>query len=250
MISSFTVGSVFKLVDEFSPALRAILKQIRELNVQLDQARTSLASLGKVPAGLTTAVTETAALATAWGNVAKNAGAAQRAIGAASTTAVRSAPAAAAAATGGGRHRPGWLGGGGGAHISGPGMPVPGVGHVRYRGPGMVAAGALGWGIDQAAQTEKYAYNLAYHSHQDVKNPAVLARFRKILQDAQIDTGFSIKDVGEAALDAVRQFQGVEGGGIDALPEILRTGATEAQRLGPKGGRVVRGRPRAHDATI
>jgi hypothetical protein len=38
MISSFTVGSIFRIVDEASPALRAILKQVRELNVALDKA--------------------------------------------------------------------------------------------------------------------------------------------------------------------------------------------------------------------
>jgi hypothetical protein len=88
MITSFEVGSVFKIIDEASPALRVILKQVRELNVQLDRARASLTSLGKVaaPAGLTTAVTETGELAAAWGLVAKNAGAAQRAIGAASNS--------------------------------------------------------------------------------------------------------------------------------------------------------------------
>jgi hypothetical protein len=31
MISSFTVGSVFKIIDEASPTLRVILKQVREI---------------------------------------------------------------------------------------------------------------------------------------------------------------------------------------------------------------------------
>jgi hypothetical protein len=75
--------------------------------------------------GLTKAVAETGDLAKAWGNVAKNAAVAQRAIGQASSAAVRTAPAAAslAAGGGGGRHRPGWLRG----HISGPGAPIPGL---------------------------------------------------------------------------------------------------------------------------
>jgi hypothetical protein len=145
MITSFEVGSVFKIKDQASPALRAILKQVRELNVALDQARENLATLGKsvMPIGLTRAVGETEGLATAWGDVAKNAAIAQRAIGAASTTASRTAlPAAAAAATGGGgagratgggggRHRPGWLGGG--AHVYGPGVSMPGGTHCSLR---------------------------------------------------------------------------------------------------------------------
>src|ERR1700692_3395508 len=107
MISSFTVGSIFRIVDEASSALRLILRQVRELNVVLDKARANLAALGKfaAPAGLTAAVGETGELAAAWKLVATNATAAQRAIGSASTTAVRSAPAAAAAATGGGGGR-------------------------------------------------------------------------------------------------------------------------------------------------
>src|SRR6266478_561820 len=98
MISSFTVGSVFKIIDEASPTLRLILRQVRELNTSLDRARASLTSLGKfaMPAGLTTAVAETGALAKAWSDVAKNAAIAQRAIGSASTTAARTALPAAA----------------------------------------------------------------------------------------------------------------------------------------------------------
>src|SRR5882757_5306365 len=106
MITSFD-----RIVNEASPTLRLMLAEVRKLNVALTKARESLAVLGK-PIGLAVAVGETSALAKAWGDVAKNAGLAQRAIGSASTVAKRTAlPAAAAAATGGGggRHRPGWL---------------------------------------------------------------------------------------------------------------------------------------------
>jgi hypothetical protein len=47
MISSFTVGSIFRIVDEASPALRLILRQVRELNVAIDKARQNLASIGR-----------------------------------------------------------------------------------------------------------------------------------------------------------------------------------------------------------
>jgi hypothetical protein len=62
MMTAFSVGARFQILDEASPALRLILKQVRELNVALDKARASLAGLGKslVPAGLTTAVAEKA----------------------------------------------------------------------------------------------------------------------------------------------------------------------------------------------
>jgi hypothetical protein len=54
MITSFEVGARFRLINEASPALAQILRQIRELNVALDRARASLSALGKsvVPAGL------------------------------------------------------------------------------------------------------------------------------------------------------------------------------------------------------
>jgi hypothetical protein len=86
MITSFEVGARFQILDQASPALRLILKQVRELTVALDKARENLATLGKsvMPVGLTRAVAETDGLAKAWGDVAKNAAAAQRAIGGAS----------------------------------------------------------------------------------------------------------------------------------------------------------------------
>jgi predicted component of type VI protein secretion system len=93
MITSFAVGAEFKLIDQFSPALRKLLTEVRELNKVLDQARANLAALGKfaMPAGLTAAVAETTDLAKAWGDVAKNAAVAQRTTGQASSAAVRSA---------------------------------------------------------------------------------------------------------------------------------------------------------------
>src|SRR5260370_42141679 len=89
MIPSFEVGSIFRIIDEASPALRLILAEVRKLNLALDKARASLTSLGKSPVALTTAIAETGALAKAWGAAAKNAGLAQRAIGSAATDAER-----------------------------------------------------------------------------------------------------------------------------------------------------------------
>jgi hypothetical protein len=139
MISSFTVGSIFRIVNEASPSLRAILADVRKLNLALDQARANLAAFGKSPVGLTTAIGETSALAKAWKDVAANARLAQGAIGAASTTAARTAlPAAAAAATGGRPPRgrapswPGRGGGGGGAATSGIGAGGGAGGYVEH----------------------------------------------------------------------------------------------------------------------
>ena len=42
MITSYEVGAVFKIVNEASPALTQILKQIRELNGVIEKARENL----------------------------------------------------------------------------------------------------------------------------------------------------------------------------------------------------------------
>jgi hypothetical protein len=246
MITSFEVGAIFKIVNEASPALRKILAEVRELNKLLDQARVNMASLGKaiVPVGLTTAVGETSALAKAWGDVAKNATIAQRAIGSASTTAVRSAPAAAASAIGrgggggGGRHRPGWLGGGG-AHMYGPGFSMPGGTHVRMGGGrmgggatgAMAGAGLLGYGVYEAAQMEDAVFQLIYHSGLE-QNDANRSKFRKVLQDSMAESGYPLKDIAESAKQEIRMFQGTPGGGLDVLPEMLRAATIEARLKG------------------
>jgi hypothetical protein len=258
MISNFLVGATFRIVNEASPTLRKILAEVRELNVALDQARASLTGLGKfaMPAGLTTAVGQTGELAAARGLVAKNAAVAQRAIGAASTTAARTAlPAAAAAATtaartalpaaaaaalptaaatggGGGRHRPGFLGGGGGGmHFRGPSVGMPGGGHVRMGGGAMAGAGLLGYGVYEAAEMEDAVFQLIYHSGLE-QNDANRSKFRKVLQDSMVESGYGLKDIAESAKQEIRMFQGTPGGGLDVLPEMLRAATIEARLKG------------------
>jgi hypothetical protein len=233
MITSFEVGAVFRIVNEASPALRTILRQIRELNVAIDKARENMATLGKsvVPLGLSKAVGETEGLATAWGNVAKNAVAAQRAIGSASSAAVR-APAAAAAASagGGGRHRPGFLGGGR-SHVSGPGLSIPGGGHVRRSGGAMAGAGLLGYGVYEAAQMVDAVFQLIYHSGLE-QSDANRSKFRKMLQDSMSESGYGLHDIAESAKQEIRMFAGTPGHGIDVLPEMLRAATIESRLKG------------------
>jgi hypothetical protein len=50
MITSFEVGSVFRILDEASPALRKILAQVRELNKAIDGARANLAKFSEAVA--------------------------------------------------------------------------------------------------------------------------------------------------------------------------------------------------------
>ena len=57
MIRDFEVGAVFRIINEASPALAQILRQIRELNAAVDKARANLSTMSKfaAPVGLTAA---------------------------------------------------------------------------------------------------------------------------------------------------------------------------------------------------
>lgn len=238
MITSFEVGAVFKVINEASPALRQILKQVRDLNVAVEKARANLALLGKgAMPGLAGAVAETDALATAWGLVARNARLAQAALGSATGAAGRAGRAAgaanaAAAAGGGGRRALGnYLAGGGGVHVQGPRFGVPGGSHVRLGGAGMAGAGLMGYGVYEAAQMEDAVWQLIYHSGQE-QNDTNRSKFRKILQDSMSESGYSLHDIAESAKQEIRMFQGTKGGGIDVLPEMLRAATIESRMKG------------------
>src|SRR6266478_9962026 len=210
MIRSFEVGAVFKIINQASPALAQILKQVRELNIAIDKARANLGSISSsATAGLAGAVGETQALAGAWREVAAASALATRNLTSA-TAAGRSAAAAGAVGGGGGRHRPGWLGGGG-IHFRGPGAPIPGGGHMRLGGGAMVGAGLLGYAGYEAAEMEKAVWQMIYHTGESQKDPAVQKKFTHALQEAMIASGYNVTDVSEAALQAVRMFQGTPG---------------------------------------
>jgi hypothetical protein len=229
MITTFEVGAVFKIINEASPALAAILKEVRSLNTAITKAKEGLASIGLSVSTikLGTAVAETDALAASWGLVAKNAASARLAMGSAATVAAR-APGTSAGA---GRHRPGWLSGGG-AHIGGPSVPVPGGSHIRLgRGAGIAALGLAGYGVEQAAGVEDYVWQMIYHSGLE-HDEATKSKFRKVLQDATIATGFNMHDVGEAALQEIRMMQGTKDGGIGSLSTFLNVAGTEARAKG------------------
>jgi hypothetical protein len=277
MITSFEVGAVFKIINEASPTLLKILKQIRELNAVVDKAKASISSLAAAP-GLAVATGETRALAVAWRDVGKAAASANRSIGAttkrqlagpgvagvaeaqsmasaweriavASAAATGNARQIASAArrgggaggggtggTGPGRHQPGFLASAGrrrssGAHISGPYIPMPGGSHVNLGGGAMAAAGLLGYGAYEAAQMEDAVFQLTYHSGLE-QNDATHAKFRKVLQDAMAESGYSLHDVAESAKQEIRMFQGTLGGGLDVLPEMLRAATIESRLKG------------------
>lgn len=246
MITSYEVGAVFKIINQASPALRTILGQVRVLNQAIERARANLAEIGKSSAATGTAVAETRALAKEWGDVAKNAKAAQLAIGQAAGASARASGAGAAAAAagaggggrvpGGGRQRLGQrLGHGGGGLHGYFGGHVPG-GHIGYR-PGsggtaaLIGAAGVGYGAYQAAEMEDAVFQLIYHSGVE-NNDANRGKFRKILQDAMVSSGYGLHDIAESAKQEIRMFQGTQGGGIDVLPEMLRAATIESRLKG------------------
>jgi hypothetical protein len=237
MITSFEVGAVFKIINEASPALKTMLKQVRDLTAAVEKAKVGLASLNKelLPSsGLTAAVAETDKLANAWRKVAAESGAARRAIGSATSASARAAlpPSVGGGGGGGGRHQPGFMArGGGGAHVGGPLVPIPGGGHLRFGGAGAATAGLIGYGAYEAAQMEDAVWQLVYHSGVE-NNDANKAKFRKILQDGMRTSGYGVHDIAESAKQEIRMFQGTPGGGIDVLPEMLRAATIEARVKG------------------
>lgn len=235
MITSFEVGAVFKIVNEASPALTKMLRQVRELTAAVDKARASFAELSKgvgSGAGLTAAIGETKALSAEWKGVAENAAKARVAM-----TAASGAARTPSLAAGGGRgalgNRLGMHGGGGGggAHITGPGIAMPGGGHVSFRGGAAAAAGLIGYGAYEAAEMEDAVWQLIYHSGQE-QNDTNRSRFRKILQNAMATSGYGLRDIAESAKQEIRMFQGTPGGGLDVLPEMLRAATIESRLKG------------------
>ena len=128
MITTFEVGAVFKIINDASPALQAILKEIRSLNTAMKKASAGLDGLGTKISGLRIggATGQVEALATAWANVARAAGDAGAAMGVASRV--------------GRVHR---SGGNSGPHNV-PSVPLPDGGYA-----------GVGWGAAQDAEIRR-----------------------------------------------------------------------------------------------
>src|SRR5205814_237792 len=88
-----------------------------------------------------------------------------------------------------------------------------------------------GYGAYEAAEMEDMVWQLIYHSGSEY-NPENRAKFRKILQDAMVSSGYGLKDIGEAARKEVMQMKGTPGNGLDVLPEMLRAAAIESRLKG------------------
>ncbi len=235
MISSFEVGNIFKVIDEATPGLRKILGEVRRLREVISAAKAELGEFSKAVApAIGGAVKETNTLTAAWERV----GQAAREASAQVVRAAETAKGAAAAATGGiagsgNRFRPRSGGGGtGGVHVYGPGVPIPGGGHAHFGSAGMAGLGLLGYGVYQAMQYDDAVALMATHAGVDLQSNR--QKFRKILQDAAIATGYGEHEISAAAQQELRMFKYTpgEGNGISALPTMLRLAATESRLKG------------------
>ena len=259
MITSYSVGSIFEIIDKASPVLKLLAKQFGELDAlvlstQKNMSRFSaqrftglgnrikavneqMAALGvssekaalgmmggvdKMGASFDAAVIGARALKTEMGEIA----AMSRQIGR-----VNMGP----GIGGGGRGahpRPGGAGGsggrGGGPHFGNFSTPLPGGSHLHMGGNAALAGiGMLGYGVYEEAQMQDAVFQLLYHTGMagTAKNKDL---FRNIIQKTMSETGFDLKDVAEAAKTEARMFKGVSGGGIDILPEMLKAPRSKA----------------------
>src|SRR6202790_42889 len=78
---------------------------------------------------------------------------------------------------------------------------------------------------------EDAVFQLIYHSGLE-QNDANRAKFRKVIQDSMVESGYGLKDIAESAKQEIRMFQGTPGGGLDVLPEMRRAATIEARLKG------------------
>jgi len=269
MITSLTVGAVFKIIDEASPVLERLSRQVSEFNKLVATAKKGLGELGNVKfpgletslkklsdqaamvgtkmdaslrsiVGSTdTAITSVDRLAASWDAVA----ASTRLAAAAAARA--SAPAAATGAIGGGgvnpRQRiPGPHGSGaGGLSYYSYGIPVPG-GHLHPHGgtPALVAAGAVAGGLYEYAELVRDASRAVWAMHggnmpDQATQDAEQKQYIDIVMKAAGETGKSFKVLSAVAQAEVRQSAGVPWERrMQGLPGLLAQAASEADLRG------------------
>ena len=252
MITSYEVGSVFKIVDQASPVLKRLAVQFGELDALIVKTHKNLSSFssarftglgtrlkgineqmaalgvnsGKAFGGVDVAIQSSIARVQALRAEVGLLGAEMRGLGRIGV---------AGGGGGGGRHtRPGQSGGGsgGGPHFGQMSVPLPGKSHLHLGGNAALAgAGLIGYGVYEEAQMEDAIFQLLYHTGMNgTKENKGL--FRNILQKAMSETGYGLNDVAEAAKTETRMFKGVPGGGLDVLPEMLRAAAIESRLKG------------------
>lgn len=255
MITSFEVGSIFRIIDEATPVIERIERQVTALDTIINKARENLTALGvSGKEALAPLVGSLETVGTEFEGVNKQVSSMSRRM----TTATERATALAgaldrAAAAGAGVASVPMVGGGGvarggvyargaraqgggglgGMHVSGMSQRIPG-GHVYFRGgnnAAMAGAGALAYGMYEQAKLEDAVFQMKWHAGM-ANTPENDEYFRNLIQSTASRTGFDYHEIAEAATDEIRLLKGAggsESGGLGILPEMLRAAAVEAK---------------------
>jgi len=238
MITPFSVGAVFELVDRASPELRRLMETIKQLNVAIKAATDSmriLASPAAMPA-MGAALKEVQGLTAEWRAVGIAADRSAAQVKAASASMARSNRVAAGLPASA-RQRVAAVraGGAGGGHVTVP--PVPLGGGAHFHGGGGLAMGLAGLGLYggfEAAQLEDSITKALWHEDptKSMQDPARRKVIRDIIEKTMSESGMPMDDIGKAAQQELRMFKGTPGGGLPVLPEMLRAAWIEAKLKG------------------
>jgi TP901 family phage tail tape measure protein len=233
MITSYEVGAVMKLIDQFSAPLEKMSKKVALFDDQLTAVVKKIGLLDRAFLGLKGSAPGTGdAMAAAFGKVdlavaesVRGLKALQAEMVAASRTSREIGAAAAVAGTGGLRRGHGG-GGGGGIGFSGLSAGLPGHGPRMHLGGS--AALALFGGVGYAAMEEAEIRDIIARGMITGQLPVdagmsqteTFRKLRNVIQRNAALGGFSPKEVGEAVLGSERQFAGLS---FDKRMEVLNT---------------------------
>lgn len=268
MITSYEVGTIFKIIDRSVGVRRSMIadmERLEQLTVKTKRNFSTLGSLnlGKlnravgglteqvfrmqgavdktfagIATGTDTAIKQTQALAAEWRSVAVAARSAGVASGSASR--VRSA---------GSFMQPGAASGGRGHfgfHVREHGE-LPGGSRFGVVGGGLagnaalVAAGALGYGVYEDAQLQNTVARMMLAAGQPLNaqmmSTRIAQQIRKSIQGGMVETGLSAKDLEGSAMKLTTQMGGIPfGQRVGILPDIFRFAGIESLLKGVDAG--------------
>jgi hypothetical protein len=230
MISSLEVGSVFRIVDDASPALKLITDQLKLLNEQADAAKEILGSISKTAfAGLDTKIGTVTDSIKGIGDVGATAAEKMTASFDAATVAMSASLSKVAAQIAGLKFEGGAVGGGappsvlsrgrfsgggpGGPHVTTPHVGAGGFGVGGFGGALGVGVAALGYGAFLDAEVQDAAARMfltgQMKAPEGMTKTALFSTIRDTIQDISTKTGYGPKEVSDAMLGVERQFGGL-----------------------------------------
>jgi hypothetical protein len=270
MITSFEVGTVFKIIDRASPVVRGLIADMTRLEAISGKAKRNFQSLGAMRLGNLTrgvsnltdqavkmdgvfsktfvgmaadadaSIKQTQALAAEWRNVAQAARSAGIAVG--SARRVSSVPGASFGGRGNAGGGRGFLG----AHLSQHGE-LPGGTRLGVRGSGLAGnaalalAGAFGYGVYEDAQLRGTVARMMLAAGQpltpNMMSTPMGAAIRNAIQQGSAETGLSAKEIEASASKLVLQMGGTPfNKRVGMLPDVFRFAGIESQLKGVEAG--------------